>query len=119
MSGGGAAAAAPAGSFDLATAVQFGAAIVIVVANNGIYGTIRMHQERDYPGRVSGTMIRNPDFAALARAHGAQGELVEDGADFPAALQRALNAGGPALIELRTDPEAIAPGATISSLRGK
>lgn len=106
-------------SQELATAVQFGAAIVIVVANNGIYGTIRMHQERDYPGRVSGTMIRNPDFAALARAHGAQGELVEDGADFPAALQRALNAGGPALIELRTDPEAIAPGATISSLRGK
>ena len=103
---------------ELATAVQFNAAIVVIVANNGIYGTIRMHQERTYPGRVSGTTMVNPDFAALARAHGAQGETVEDGADFPEALQRALSAGRPALIELRTDPEAISTNATITSLRG-
>ena len=104
-------------SQELATAMQHDAAIVVIVANNGVYGTIRMHQERDYPGRVSGTTLKNPDFAALARAHGGQGEVVEDGADFPAALQRALEAGTLALIELRTDPEAIAPSATISSLR--
>lgn len=103
---------------ELATAMQFDAPIVVIVANNGIYGTIRMHQERAYPGRVSGTTLRNPDFAALARAHGAHGETVEDDADFPEALARALGAGRPALIELKTDPEAITTGATITQLRG-
>ncbi|MEX0922490.1 MAG: thiamine pyrophosphate-binding protein [Rhodovibrionaceae bacterium] len=102
---------------ELATAMQVGAAIVVIVANNGIYGTIRMHQEREYPGRVSGTSLVNPDFAALARAHGAHGETVEDTAGFPAALQRALAAGKAALIELKTDPEAISPATTISALR--
>ena len=104
---------------ELATAMQFNAAILVIVANNGIYGTIRMHQERTYPGRVSGTTMVNPDFAALARAHGAHGETVEDNADFPEALQRALAAGRPALIELKIDPEAITPATTISQLRAR
>ncbi len=103
---------------ELATAVQAGAAIVVIVANNGVYGTIRMHQEREYPGRISGTSLVNPDFAALARAYGAEGEIVEETADFPAALERALSSEKLTLIELRTDPEAISPATTISALRG-
>ena len=63
---------------ELATAVQYDAAVIFVVVNNGMYGTIRMHQEREYPGRVSGTDLNNPDFAALARAYGAHGEMVEE-----------------------------------------
>ena len=73
---------------ELATAVQEDAAVVILVVNNGMYGTIRMHQERHYPGRVSGTDLVNPDFAALARAFGAHGAVVEQTADFAAALER-------------------------------
>ena len=80
-----------------------------IIFNNGMYGTIRMHQERHYPGRVSGTDLVNPDFAALARAYGGHGEAVERGEDFPAALDRALAAGKPALIELRVDPAALTP----------
>ena len=102
---------------ELATAVQYGLNIVILVVNNGMYGTIRMHQERNYPGRVSGTSLINPDFAALARAYGAYGELVERTADFPAAFERAIAAGKPALLELRIDPEAITPRTTLSEIR--
>ena len=102
---------------ELATAVQYNLAIVFVVVNNGMYGTIRMHQERHYPSRVVGTDLVNPDFAALARAFGAKGEVVERTADFPAAFKRALDAKGPALIEIRVDPEAITPSATIAGLR--
>jgi acetolactate synthase-1/2/3 large subunit len=102
---------------ELATAVQYGLDIVILVVNNGMYGTIRMHQERSYPGRVSGTSLINPDFAALARAYGAYGELVERTADFPAAFERAVAAGKPALLELRIDPEAITPRTTLSEVR--
>jgi acetolactate synthase-1/2/3 large subunit len=102
---------------ELATAVQYGLDIVILVVNNGMYGTIRMHQERNYPGRVSGTSLINPDFAALARAYGAYGELVERTADFPAAFERAIAAGKPALLELRIDPEAITPRTTLSEIR--
>jgi acetolactate synthase-1/2/3 large subunit len=102
---------------ELATAVQYGLKITVIVANNGMYGTIRMHQERRFPGRVIGTDLRNPDFALLAQAYGAHGERVTRTADFPAALERALAADGPALIELRTDPEAISPGARLSQLR--
>ncbi len=102
---------------ELGTAVQYGAAIVVIVVNNSSYGTIRMHQERHYPHRVTGTELRNPDFAALARAYGAYGELVSDQASFAPAVERALSAGGPALIEVRTDLEQISPVKTISDLR--
>jgi acetolactate synthase-1/2/3 large subunit len=102
---------------ELATAAQEGAAIVVIVANNGMYGTIRMHQERNYPGRVSGTDLRNPDFVALARAFGCQAELVERTDDFADALARAREARIPALIELRCDPEALTPKATLSAIR--
>ena len=102
---------------EFATAVQYGAAIVVLVVNNGMYGTIRMHQEREFPGRVSGTELANPDFAAYARAFGGHGETVERSADFAPAFQRAIASGKPAIIELRIDPEAITPSATLSGLR--
>lgn len=94
---------------ELATAVQYGAALIVIVVNNGMLGTIRMHQEREYPGRISGTELRNPDFIALARAFGAHGELVERTEDFAAAFERAQASGKAALIELRTDPKQITP----------
>ncbi|WP_343577623.1 thiamine pyrophosphate-binding protein [Pseudomonas sp.] len=94
---------------ELATAVQYGAALIVIVVNNGMLGTIRMHQEREYPGRISATELRNPDFVALAKAFGAHGELVERTEDFAAAFQRAQASGKPALIELRTDPRQITP----------
>ena len=102
---------------ELATAMQYGLNIIVIVVNNGIYGSIRMHQEKHYPTRVHGTDLVNPDFAALARAYGAHGELVERTEDFAPALARAMAAGKPVLIELRTDPEVVSPRATVSSLR--
>jgi acetolactate synthase-1/2/3 large subunit len=102
---------------EFATAMQYGAAIIVLVVNNGMYGTIRMHQEREYPGRVSGTELANPDFAAYARAFGGHGETVERTADFAPAFQRAVASGKPAILELRIDPEAITPSATLSGLR--
>jgi acetolactate synthase-1/2/3 large subunit len=102
---------------ELATAVQYGARAIFIVVNNGMYGTIRMHQERSYPGRVSGTELVNPDFAALARAYGASGEMVEKTEDFAPAFERALAADRPSLIELRIDSEAITPAATLTGLR--
>jgi len=102
---------------ELATAMRYGLAIVFVVVNNGMFGTIRMHQEMHYPGRVHGTGLDNPDFCALARAYGAHGERVVDSSEFPAAFERALAAGRPALLELMLDPEAITPTQTIAGLR--
>jgi acetolactate synthase-1/2/3 large subunit len=102
---------------ELATAVQYGANVVALVVNNGLYGTIRMHQEREYPGRVYGTDLRNPDFAAYARAFGAHGETVERTEDFAPAFERASRSGKPALIELRIDPDAITPTKTLSGVR--
>jgi acetolactate synthase-1/2/3 large subunit len=102
---------------ELATAVQDGAAIVVLLVNNGMLGTIRMHQERQFPGRAIGTDLVNPDFVAYARAFGAHGALVERTEDFPAALEEALAAGRPALLELRVDPEAITPRGTLSQIR--
>lgn len=102
---------------ELSTAAQYGAHVIVIVANNGQYGTIRMHQEKHYPARVSGTALFNPDFAALARAYGGHGEVVEQGGDFPAAFQRASQAGSLAVIELRLDPEALSTGATLSQTR--
>jgi acetolactate synthase I/II/III large subunit len=102
---------------ELATAVQERAGIVVLVVNNGMYGTIRMHQERSYPGRPHGTDLVNPDFAEYARAFGAYGEVVERTEDFPASFERALEAGTPALLELRVDPEALTPTRTLSEIR--
>ncbi len=102
---------------ELATAVQYRANITIIVVNNGMYGTIRMHQERDYPERVSGTDLHNPDFAALARAHGAFGAVVEATEQFAPAFQEAMEFDGPSLIELRVDPEALTHRASLSQIR--
>jgi acetolactate synthase-1/2/3 large subunit len=102
---------------ELATAVRQRAGIVVLVVNNGMYGTIRMHQERAFPGRVVGTSLVNPDFAALARAFGAHGEVVERTEQFADAFDRALAAGGPALLELRADPDAITPTSRLSEIR--
>ena len=102
---------------ELATAVQYGANVVTIIVNNGMYGTIRMHQEKHYPNRVSGTQLRNPDFVALARAYGGHGALVERTEDFADAFEEARNCGSPAIIELRTEQNAIAPRMTIEQLR--
>ncbi len=106
---------------ELATAVQYRAGVIIIVFNNGMFGTIRMHQEREFPTRVSGTDLHNPDFAALARAYGASGEVVLATAEFAPALQRALahtqNTGLPALIELRYDGNLITPNASLQAIR--
>ncbi len=106
---------------ELATAAQYGAKVIFIVVNNGMYGTIRMHQEREYPARVHGTALANPDFVQLARAYGAHGELVEETSQFAAAFEHALNAAEasdkPALIELRIDPQAITPNITLDALR--
>lgn len=103
---------------EMSTAVQHGAQVVVIVANNGRYGTIRMHQERKYPGRVSGTELANPDFAALARAYGGHGEVVKRDAEFAPAFERAVASGGVAVIELRLDPEALTTTQTLSDVRG-
>ena len=106
---------------ELATAVQYKAGVLFIVFNNGMYGTIRMHQEKTYPARVSGTDLHNPDFAALARAYGAHGESVEKTADFAPALKRAQThieaTGLPALIELRYDGTLLTPGASLDAMR--
>lgn len=102
---------------ELATAVQENLAVVVLVVNNGMYGTIRMHQERHFPGRVVGTELVNPDFVAYAHAFGAYGALVTRTDGFSDALAQALAAGRPALLELRVDPEAITPRETLSEIR--
>ena len=102
---------------EIATAMQYGLAVVFIVVNNEHYGTIRMHQERHYPGRVHGTQLTNPDFAAYARAFGAHGEIVETTAAFLPALERALAAGKPAVIEIRVPKDASTPAATLTQIR--
>jgi acetolactate synthase-1/2/3 large subunit len=104
---------------ELATAVRHGAAPVILVFNNAMYGTIRMHQERAYPGRVIGTGLTNPDFAALARAHGAHGETVTRTDEVAPALDRAFSSGTAAVIELRYDAEIIGTRTRLSRIGGK
>ncbi|QKZ04057.1 thiamine pyrophosphate-binding protein [Pseudomonas eucalypticola] len=98
---------------ELATALQFNAAVVVIVVNNGMLATIRMHQEREYPGRVSATELVNPDFISLARSFGAYAERVERTEDFAGAFARARQAGVAALIELRVDPRQITPQARL------
>ena len=103
---------------EIATAAAQGLRnLTVLVVNNGTYGTIRMHQERHYPGRVIATDLANPDFAMLARAYGLHGETVTRTEDFPAAFERAREADAPALMELRIDPDAILPNATIGGIR--
>jgi acetolactate synthase I/II/III large subunit len=104
---------------EIATAVQYDAAVIFIVVNNGMYGTIRMHQERDYPGRVHGTSLRNPDFAAYARAFGAHGETVEETAQFAPAFERCVSSGKTSLIEIRLDPQAITTQTTLDAIRAK
>ncbi|GAB5376674.1 MAG: thiamine pyrophosphate-binding protein [Acuticoccus sp.] len=103
---------------EFGTACEQGANIIVIIADNGVYGTIRMHQARTYPRRVSGTRLANPDFAALARAYGGHGETVTRTEDFADALARARAAGVPAIITLKTDPEAISPRQSITDLEG-
>jgi acetolactate synthase-1/2/3 large subunit len=102
---------------ELGTALQAGLHPVILILNNSSYGTIRMHQERAYPARVSGTEIVNPDYVALAGAYGFHGERVTRTDDFAAAFERALDATTGAIVEIVVDTEAIAPRTTISALR--
>jgi acetolactate synthase-1/2/3 large subunit len=104
---------------EFGTAVQFGANIVVIVVDNGIYGTIRMHQEREFPGRVSGTELQNPDFAALARAYGGVGFTVTEEADVEPAIRAALEAGKPAIVHVKVSPEAITPATTLTAIREK
>jgi acetolactate synthase-1/2/3 large subunit len=102
---------------EFATAVQYGLKLVVILVNNGMYGTIRMHQERHYPARVSGTTLINPDFAAMARAMGGFGETVDRTAGFADAFARAQAFTGPALIEIRIDPEALTPNNSLAEIR--
>ena len=102
---------------EMATAVQYGLNLIVLVINNGMLGTIRMHQEKSYPRRVHGTALHNPDFAALARAYGAFGAKVEKTSDFPDLLAEARKAGRPALLEVVVDPEALTPNASLSEIR--
>lgn len=104
---------------ELATSMQYQAPVVFIVVNNGMYGTIRMHQEREYPGHVSGTELHNPDFAALARAYGARGEIVTTTEAFAPALREALAAPVSTLIEIRVDPDVITPRTTLSAIRAQ
>ncbi|HVW75746.1 MAG TPA: thiamine pyrophosphate-binding protein [Rhizomicrobium sp.] len=104
---------------ELATAAQYKLPIIAVVLDNSTFGTIRMHQEREYPGRVSGTDLVNPDFAAMARAFGGFGARVEKTADFAPAFEAAQASGLPSVIHVKVDPEGITPTATISGIRAK
>ncbi len=103
---------------EIATAMHEGARPVLLVFNNGMYGTIRMHQEKHYPGRVSATDLTNPDFAALARSYGAEGIAVEKTADFLPAFRKALASKKPVLIELRMDPQQITTAKKLSEIKG-
>jgi acetolactate synthase I/II/III large subunit len=108
---------------ELATAAQYELPVIFVIVNNGMYGTIRMHQEREYPARVYATALNNPDFVALARAYGAHGEAVEETAQFAPAFERAVKATEssrrPSLIELRVDPQAITTSTTLDAIRAR
>ncbi|NYT35684.1 thiamine pyrophosphate-binding protein [Pusillimonas soli] len=102
---------------EFATAVQYGLPIVAIIFDNGMFATIRMHQERHYPGRISATSLQNPDFAAYAKAFGGHGERVETTEQFAPAFERALASGKPAILHCILDPEAITPTTTIQKIR--
>jgi len=103
---------------ELGSAMQSGAQPVILLVNNGTYGTIRMHQERDYPNRISFTDIENPDFVSIAKAYGFHAEQVTETSDFAAAFKRAMASTTGALIELIVDAENLTPKQTLSQIRG-
>jgi acetolactate synthase-1/2/3 large subunit len=102
---------------EFATAVQYQLPILVILVDNGMYGTIRMHQERHYPGRLSATTLHNPDFAAYARAFGGHGERVETTEEFAPAFERALASGKPAILHCLIDPEVISPTTTLTKIR--
>ncbi|ANY16908.1 thiamine pyrophosphate-binding protein [Bordetella pseudohinzii] len=102
---------------EFATAVQYDLPIIVVLVDNGMYGTIRMHQEKHYPGRISATQLKNPDFADYARAFGGHGERVETSAEFGPAFERALASGKPAILHCLIDPETISPSTTLEKIR--
>ncbi len=102
---------------EFATAVQYGIPLIVIILDNSMYGTIRMHQERDYPGRISATLLKNPDFAAYAKAFGGHGERIETTGDFAPAFARAVKSGKPAILHCLIDPEAITPARTLSQIR--
>ncbi len=102
---------------ELATAMQYDLPVLFIVVNNSMYGTIRMHQEREYPARVYATALKNPDFAALAKAYGLHGEVVNKTAEFEPAFERAIASNKPALLELRIDPEAITTRTSLTAVR--
>ncbi len=102
---------------EFATAVQHGVNVIVILIDNGLFGTIRMHQEREFPGRPIASALRNPDFAALARAFGGHGETVETTEQFEPAFERALASGLPAIVHVKVDPEAITPSTTLSAIR--
>lgn len=102
---------------ELATAANYDARMMVIVVNNGMYGTIRMHQERSYPGRVSGTELFNPDFAAFARSFGFHAETVTKTEEFFEAFDRSQNSGKPSLIEIQIDPEALTPKMSLTQIR--
>jgi acetolactate synthase-1/2/3 large subunit len=104
---------------EFATAVQYDVPFIVLVVDNGTYGTIRMHQEREYPARVVATDLRNPDFAAYAKAFGGFGVTVDKTADFPAAFRAAEKSGKPAIVHLKVDPNASTPGLTLDGIRAK
>jgi acetolactate synthase-1/2/3 large subunit len=104
---------------EFATAVQYGLPIIVIVVDNGMYGTIRMHQEREYPGRVVGTKLQNPDFAGYARAFGGFGATIERTDEFAPAFAAAQRSGKPALLHVKVDPEAITPTTTLEAIRKK
>jgi acetolactate synthase-1/2/3 large subunit len=102
---------------EFATAVQYGLPVVVVVLDNASYGTIRMHQEREFPGRVMATDLINPDFAAYARAFGGFGVTVERTADFASAFEAACASGQPAIVHVKYDADGITPTQTLSGIR--
>ena len=104
---------------ELATAVQYDIPVIIIIIDNAMYGTIRMHQERTYPHRVIGTDLKNPDFAAMARAFGAHGESVHKTEEFVPAFERAIASGKPAIIHCFLDPNALTPSLNLRDISPK
>jgi acetolactate synthase-1/2/3 large subunit len=104
---------------EFATAVQYDLPIIVLIMDNGMYGTIRAHQEREFPGRISATALRNPDFAAYAKAFGGFGVTVEKTEQFADAFNAAKASGKPAIIHLKVDPQAISPATTLDAIRAK
>jgi acetolactate synthase I/II/III large subunit len=99
--------------------VQYDLPIIVLIMDNGMYGTIRAHQEREFPSRIIGTELRNPDFAAYATAFGGFGLKVDRTEDFPAAFKAAQASGRPAILHMKVDPQGISPATTLDAIRAK